>query len=149
MVYVSTTAEISKVGVRALRDVTVFDVLQEVEFEGLLPPALCGFGTRNRRHVKGVLALDGSTHALFKPGEILLCEWAGQAKVIVEASVNGRPNAEFSLGHELKHGFGKYVGGRMPHAGQALSLGEQGEIDMGFEWCGHGRPPLGLAALRR
>ncbi len=40
MVHVSTTAEVSEVGVRALRDVAVLDVLEEVEFEGLLAPAL-------------------------------------------------------------------------------------------------------------
>src|SRR5215510_14226888 len=101
MVHVSTTAEISEVGVRALGDVAVLDVLQEIEFEGLLTPALFGFGTRDRRHLKGVLALDGDTHALFKPGEILLRERARQAEVIVEAHIDGRPDPEFSLGHEL------------------------------------------------
>ena len=36
MVHVSTTAEIGEVSVRALRDVAVLDVLQEVKFEGCL-----------------------------------------------------------------------------------------------------------------
>src|SRR5215471_9008290 len=40
MVHVSTTAEVSEVGVRALRDVTVLNILEEVEFEGLLTPEL-------------------------------------------------------------------------------------------------------------
>src|SRR5262245_54290976 len=94
VVHVPTSAEVREVGVRALRDVAVLDVLQEVEFEGLPPPALFGFGTRNCRHLKGVLALDGGAHALFEPGEILLREWAGQAEVIVEARVNRRPDAK-------------------------------------------------------
>jgi hypothetical protein len=126
MVYVSTTAEVSEGGVRALRDITVLDILQEVKFKGLLAPALFGFGSRDRRHLKGVLVLDGGVHTLFEPGEVLLREWAGQAEVIVEASVDGRPDAEFRLGHELKHGLSENVGGRMPHAGQTLSLWERG-----------------------
>src|SRR5438874_9918687 len=85
MVHVSTTAEVGKIGVRALRDVAILDVLQEVEFEGLLAPALFGFAARDRRHLKGMLARDGGAHTLFEPGEILLREWAGQAEVIVEA----------------------------------------------------------------
>ena len=85
--------------------------------------------------MKGVLALDGGAHALFEPGEILLREWAGQAEVIVEARVDGRPDPEFSLGHELKHGLGENVGGRMPHAGQALGQGGD-EINVGFEGAG-------------
>src|SRR5262249_1159401 len=72
MVHVSTTAEISEVGVRALGDVAVLDVLQEVEFEGLLTPTFFGFGSRDRRHLKSMLALDGGAHALFEPGEVLL-----------------------------------------------------------------------------
>src|SRR5262245_52761252 len=91
MVHVSTTAEISEVGMRALGDVAVLDILQEVEFEGLLTPALFGFDTRDRRHLKDVLALDGGTHALFKPGEILLRERARQQEVIVETRIDGRP----------------------------------------------------------
>src|SRR5262245_38239301 len=141
MVHVSPTAEVGEGSVRALRDVAILDVLQKVEFEGLLAPALLGFSTRDRRHLKGVLALDGGAHALFEPGEILLCEWTGQAEIIVEASVDGRPNPEFSFGHELKHGLGEHVGSGMPHAGQALDLWERGKIDVGFEWCGHGSPP--------
>src|SRR5215471_5946244 len=94
MVYVSTTAEVSEVGVRALGDVVVLNVLQEVEFEGLLAPALFGFGARDRRHLKGVLALDGGVHTLFEPGEILLRERAGQAEIIIKARVDGRPDAE-------------------------------------------------------
>src|SRR5215510_9297182 len=70
LVHVSTTAEISEVGVRALGDVAVLNVLKEVEFEGLLTPAFFGFGSRDCRHLKGVLALDGGAHALFEPGEI-------------------------------------------------------------------------------
>src|SRR5262245_50879491 len=120
MVHVSTTAEVGEGSVRTLRDVTVLDVLQEVEFEGLLTPAFFGFGSRDRRHLKGVLALDGGAHTLFEPSEILLREWAGQAEVIVEARVDGRSNPEFSLGHELEHGLGKNVGGGMPHTGQTL-----------------------------
>ena len=147
MVHVSTTAEVGEGSVRALRDVAVLDVLEEVKFEGLLTPALFGFGSRDRRHLKGVLALDGGAHALFKPGEILLCEWTGQAEIIVEASVDGRPDAEFRLGHELKHGLSEHVGGRMPHASQALSLWEHGEIDVGFERCGHGSPPLAASGF--
>src|SRR5919199_2098510 len=104
MVHVSTAAEVGEVGVRALGDVAVLDVLEEVEFEGLLTPTLFGFGARDRRHLKGGLALDGGAHALFEPGEILLRQWAGQAEVIVEARVDGRPDAELSLGHELEHG---------------------------------------------
>src|SRR4029453_17226897 len=71
MVHVSTTTEVSEGRVRALGEVAVLDVLEEVEFERLLTPAFFGFGTRNRRHVKGVLAFDGGTHTLFEPGEIL------------------------------------------------------------------------------
>src|SRR5262249_28419399 len=111
MVHVSTTTEVSEVSVRALGDVAVLDVLEEVEFERLPTPALFGFGTRNRRHVKGVLALDRGAHALFEPGEILLRERAGQAEVIVEARIDGWPDPELSLGHELEHGLGKNVGG--------------------------------------
>jgi hypothetical protein len=133
MVHVSTTTEISEGSVRALRDVAVLDVLQEVEFEGLLAPTLFSFSTRDCRHLKGVLTLDGGAHALLKPGEILLCQWAGQAEVIVKARVDGRPNAKLSLGHELKHSFGEHMGGRMPHARQPLGLGEQCEINVGFE----------------
>src|SRR5713226_2763060 len=142
MVHVSTAAEISEIGVRTLGDVAVLDVLEEVEFEGLLTPALFGFGTRDRRHLKGVLTLDGGAHALFEPGEILLRERTGQTEVIVEARVYGRPDPEFSLGHELKHGLGENVGGRMPHVGQALGRRKGFEINVGFKWFGHGSPPL-------
>ena len=38
VVHVPTTAEVSEGGVRALGDVAVLDVLEEVEFEGLLAP---------------------------------------------------------------------------------------------------------------
>jgi hypothetical protein len=99
--------------------------------------------------LKGVLALDGGAHALFEPGEILLCEWTGQAEVIVEASVDGRPDPEFSLGHEFQHGLGENVGGGMPHTGQALGLWERCEIDVGFEWYGHGSLLRRLAAPGR
>src|SRR5262245_58282151 len=91
MVYMSTTAEVGEVGVCTLGDVAILDLLQEIEFEGLLAPALFGFSTCSRRHLKGVLALDGGVHTLFKPGEILLRQWARQAEVIVEARVDGRP----------------------------------------------------------
>src|SRR6266567_8678294 len=149
MVHVSTTAEVSEVSVRALGDVAVLDVLEEIEFEGLLTPTLFGYGTRNRRHLKGVLAFDGGAHALFEPGEILLREWAGQAEIIVEARVDGRPDPEFSLGHKLKHGLGEHVGGGMPHAGQALGLRKSFKSNVGFEWCGHGSPPLAASTAYR
>src|SRR5438445_2921011 len=149
MVHVSAAAEVSEVSVRALRDVTVLNVLEEVEFERLHMPTLFGFGTRNRRHLKGVLAFDGGAHALFEPGEILLREWAGQAEIIIEARVDGRPDPEFSLGHELKHGLGEHVGSRMPHAGQALGLRQVFEINVGFEWFGHGSPPLAASGSWR
>src|SRR5262249_18042657 len=90
MVHLPATAEVREVSMRALGDVAVLDVLEEVEFERLLTPALFGFGTRNRCHLKGVLAFDGGTHTLFEPGEILLHERAGQAEVIVEARIDGR-----------------------------------------------------------
>src|SRR5215475_1221388 len=77
MVHVTTTAEVREGGVRALGDIAVLNVLEEVEFERLLTPTLFGFGARDRRHLKGVLALDGGAHTLFEPGEILLRERAG------------------------------------------------------------------------
>src|SRR5437762_672146 len=51
-IHVPTAAEVRKGGVCALGDVAILDVLEEVELEGLVVPALCGFGTRNRRHLE-------------------------------------------------------------------------------------------------
>ncbi len=48
---------------------------------------------------------------------------AGQAEVVVEAGVDGRPDAQFGFGHELDHRLGEDVGGRVAHARQALGLG--------------------------
>ena len=55
MVHMSTTAEVGEFGVRALRDVTVLDVLQKVEFEGLLTPTLFSWSTRDRCHFQAVI----------------------------------------------------------------------------------------------
>src|SRR5262245_39635159 len=49
MVHVSATAEISEGGVRALGDIAILNVLEEVKFERLLTPTLFGFGSRDRR----------------------------------------------------------------------------------------------------
>src|SRR5262249_3774833 len=88
MIHMPTAAQVREGSVRALGDVVVLDVLQQIELEGLVMPALFGFGTRNGRHLKGMVARDGRAHTLLEPGEILLRQRAGQAEVIVEASLD-------------------------------------------------------------
>src|SRR5262249_27530642 len=139
IIHVPTAAEVREGSVRALGDVAVLDVLQQIELEGLVMPALFGFATRNRRHLKGMVARDGRAHTVLEPGEILLRQRAGQAEVIVEASLDGWPNTELRLGHELEHGLGEDVSRRMTHAGQTLLFREDSKIDVGFEWLGHMR----------
>ena len=98
-----------------------------------MAPTVFGFGARNRRHLEGVLACDGGAHARLEPGEVVLRERAGQAEVIVEAGLDGRPNPKLGLGHELEHRLGQNVSGRMAHTGQALLLRERRQIDVGFQ----------------
>src|SRR5215470_17493013 len=67
IIHMPTAAQVREGSVGALSDVAVLDVLEKIELEGLVAPVPFGFGTRNRRHLEGMLALDGRTHALLKP----------------------------------------------------------------------------------
>ncbi len=132
VVHVTAAAEVGEVGVRALRDVALLEVGEEVELEGLIRPLTLSLRLGERRHHEGMLSGDGLPHPVIQPLQVVLAQWTRQAEVVVEAGFDGRPDAQLGFGHEFDHGLGEDVGGRVAHARKALFLGQGREINMGL-----------------
>jgi hypothetical protein len=102
---------------------------------------------------EGVIGLRHLAHLHLDPLEVLGCERARHLEVVVEAVLDGRPEADAGTREEIAHRGGEDVSGRVAQHLQRLgiSIGEDGEGDVPLDrpveiphgavhLGGHGRP---------
>ena len=109
---------------------------------GCLSPAGYRFRPRNFGHLEQVAFTDRLAHALFEPGQIFLGERPGQTEVVVKPGVDGRPNSQLGVRHQVQHGLGEHMRRRVTHARQAFLLWKGVEINVRFKRFGHRRAPF-------
>ena len=122
--HVGAAAEVEEAVLLVGRDGPL-EGLDQLELEGLVGEELAclvlGHFLADELRARGYDA----PHLLLDRGQVLGLDGLGELEIVVEAVVDGRPDAELGAGVELEDGLGHHVGGRVT---DGLDVGGQVQL---------------------
>ena len=109
-----------QLGAADLHDVSPALAADQAQLEGLVRELVDGIALGHHTSGEPLPGLQDHDHALLEVGEIVRGEGGLDAEVVVEAVLDGRPDAELRVREGVLHGLRQHVRGGVPQHREAL-----------------------------